>query len=218
MGPRNAALLFSLSLLFAACGSSNDYDALFEVGMGASAASDSTPNGATTGDGGAIAPRPVRLEVTVLRVDVHVASRDDANDDGPFDDKIVRAVGGDKRSGGEEDGSWVTVFTGPQRLDLLEDGVTEAFLAAAWVPAGRVTQIRLVLADDVVLIEGPTRIAIKCPSCSESGLKIVTAGRLELPARGRVHIKLELDAERSLVLLGGAKHLAPVIKIVVKDG
>jgi hypothetical protein len=206
------------------CGHSNDYDALFEVGMGASAVTESPADGGTSGDAGAL-QRAARLEVTVLRVDVHVAFADDDEhfddkdfDDEHFDDKLGRGVDKGEHPDRDEHGSWITVFSGQQRLDLLEDGLTEAFLASAWIPAGRVTQIRLVLADDVVLVNGPTRIAIKCPSCSESGLKLVTAGRLVLPARGHVHVKLELDAEGSLVLIGGAKHLSPVVKIVVKDG
>jgi len=81
------------------------------------------------------------------------------------------------------------------------------------VPAGRVTQVRLVLDGNVTLVVDGVAQTLRCPSCSESGLKIVTEGDVTVAPGGHLHLDLEFDLDASLTLDGGALILRPTVKL-----
>jgi hypothetical protein len=145
------------------------------------------------------------LFLTVTRVDVHVAGEGEPDDDRP---------GG--LAGGpitvDHDGGWITVFSGAARVDLLEVGSVETFLGSAPTPSGKLTQIRLILAD-AAWVDGAATASVACPSCSQTGLKIVTMGKLFVPAGATLHVTLDFDREHSIHTTTDGFRLDPVIKI-----
>lgn len=101
--------------------------------------------------------------------------------------------------------------------DLIElTGGLEAVLADAEIPAGRVSQIRLVLGSkNTVKIDGTTH-NLTTPSAQQSGLKINLNADI---AEGVTYsVLLDFDAARSIVVAGasGKYNLKPVIKAVAE--
>jgi len=155
-------------------------------------------------DGGSIdldAGTGPRLILTVQRVDIHVAG--DADDDPPP---------GPGQPPKDDDGGWVTVFSGRAQVDLLQAGSVETFLGSGPVPAGKVTQIRLVISD-ATWVDGVASKPVTCPSCTQTGLKIVTMGKLVVPADGTLHVTLDFDRDHSLHEDKDGLRLDPVVKI-----
>jgi len=134
-----------------------------------------------------------RLMVTVERVDVQI---------------------GDETA---EDGGWVTVFTGPTEVDLRDAASAEVFLGGAEVPVGRVTQVRLILADDAVLVTGEDEQIVSCPSCQETGIKIVTRGQLAVAEGETLSLQVVFDTAASLTASLDGLRLSPVIRLEKAD-
>jgi hypothetical protein len=177
-----------------------------EVGLTASgqsltAAAPALDGGTIAVDAGLSGPR---LILTVQRVDIHIAGDDD-KDDFPPD-----PPGGSPPK--DDEGGWVTVFSGVAQVDLLQAGSVEAFLGSGPVPAGKVTQIRLVLSE-ALWIDGAVSTPVTCPSCTQTGLKIVTMGKLVVPVGGTLHVTLDFDRDHSLHEDKGGFRLDPVVKI-----
>jgi hypothetical protein len=157
--------------------------------------------GAIDADGGTAGPR---LLLNVQRVDVHIAG-DDKPDDPP-------GPPGSPPPHDDDDGGWITVFSGVAQVDLLLAGSVETFLASAPVPAGKVTQIRLVISD-ATWVDGAVSTPVACPSCTQTGLKIVTMGKLFVPVGGTLHVTLDFDRDHSLSTDKDGYRLNPVVKI-----
>ena len=115
------------------------------------------------------------LEITVRELAVHVA------DSGSDVDEDHGPAGKEDSSGG----GWSTVYEGSTRLNLLDATATEQFVGSNVVPAGKITQLRLILADDATLVDGGERLSVTCPSCTQTGIKIVTSGGLKRPRARR---------------------------------
>ncbi|WP_437806441.1 DUF4382 domain-containing protein [Sorangium sp. So ce1078] len=140
------------------------------------------------------------LVVTVTEVSVHIAG-----DEG--------SPGGDGESAdraGEK--GWTTLFSGEAKVDLLDAVSTEEFLGSNEVSAGKITQVRLVLAG-AELVDAAGTSPVSCPSCSESGLKIVTEGTVEVSPGGTLRLTLDVDQASSLTQDESGYRLDPVIKI-----
>jgi hypothetical protein len=188
------------AMTLAGCGS-NGGEGSVEVGITAQALQATTPS---SGSSGATTQR--HLVITVTEVTVHVAA-------------TGADEGGDESAPGKDpSGSgWLTLFSGKTDVDLFDATSTEELLGSIAVPAGKITQVRLVLAG-AELIDGATTTAVMCPSCSESGLKIITEGKVEVAAGGTLHLALDVDQSRSLTQDENGYRLAPVIKIAKADG
>jgi hypothetical protein len=157
-------------------------------------------------DGGAIdvdAGAGPHLVLTVQRVDIHIAGAD-KDDDPP--------VPPGNPPPPDDDGGWVTVFSGTAQVDLLQAGSVEAFLASGPVPAGKITQIRLVISQ-ATWVDGTASKPVTCPSCTQTGLKIVTMGKVVVPAGGTLHVTLDFDRDHSLKDDKDGLRLDPVVKI-----
>lgn len=146
-----------------------------------------------------------KLNVTVTAVRVHVGDDDDQ--------EVVETDGGAAEDGDAGGAGWTTVFEGAQALDLVDGQATALFLGTAEVPAGRITQIRVVLADDPSYVAGGETHAVTCPSCSTSGLKIVTRGSLVLDADQHLALELSFAPETTLELTPTGYRMAPVVKL-----
>jgi len=126
----------------------------------------------------------------------------------------------------DEEGGWSEVtLAAPKRIDLLSlaNGVLEE-LGTAPVPAGRYTQVRLVLASNggsgssalanAVHPTGGAETALTTPSATQSGLKL--KANFDVAAGQVADLVLDFDACRSVVKAGnsGQYILKPVIAVV----
>lgn len=205
--PIFATTLFSLLISgWAASGCSGSDKAVVEVGITSNAqalattTSAGTPAEAGTANGS--------LLVTVTKVSVHVAGGDDDDKGAPEAEPKSDADGDDADGGG-----WQVVFEGSKQVNLRDAVASEAFLAEQSIPAGKITQIRLLLADDAVVVDGERSAPVTCSSCSTSGLKIVTSGKLVVPEGGKVHITLDFDQQASLSGDASGYRLSPVVRL-----
>jgi hypothetical protein len=143
------------------------------------------------------------LQVTIRAVRVHVGA-DDADEVTGTDGGVVEDVDGD---------GWATVFEGAAILDLADADATALFLGGAEVPAGPITQIRLVLDGAPSYISGDQSHEVSCPSCTTSGLKIVTRGSLVLGDGEHLALDLAFDPATTLELTPAGYRMAPVVKL-----
>lgn len=194
-------VFFSL-LAFAVTGCGGG-DGTVEVGVTAQPLQVAAP---PAGDTGAAAQ--MRLALTIGEVSVHVAGDAEGDDASRGEDE--------GSTGGADEAGWITVFSGEAEVDLLDAMSIEEFLGSNEVPAGKVTQVRLVLTG-AELVDGSIRIPVSCPSCSESGLKIVTAGGLEVSSGDTLHLTLDVDQASSLTQDESGYRLDPVIKVTAKE-
>ena len=128
-------------------------------------------------------------------------------------------------SGGaqDRDAGWEEIVVAPpKRLDLLEltNGVVEE-LGSVDLPAGRYSQIRLVLAENggsqplanAVQPVGGTEVALRTPSAQQSGLKLNVP--IDVEPGELTQLLLDFDACKSVVKAGnsGNYNLKPVLRV-----
>ncbi|WP_338768113.1 DUF4382 domain-containing protein [Bernardetia sp. ABR2-2B] len=118
----------------------------------------------------------------------------------------------------DEDQGWTTLPTNTGIYNLLEltNGI-DALLATEELPAGKVSQIRLILGENNTLVEDGETIPLRTPSAQQSGLKLKINTTLE--ADLKYVIVLDFDAARSIVKAGnsGNYNLKPVIRTFVES-
>ncbi len=123
----------------------------------------------------------------------------------------------------DSDAGWSEiVLSPPRRIDLLTltNGVLD-HLGETTLPAGRYTQLRLVLADNSVahpfansvVPTGGVETALTTPSGQQSGLKL--NADIDVPAGQVLDVALDFDACKSIVKRGnsGGYNLKPVLTI-----
>jgi hypothetical protein len=161
------------------------------------------------------AARTAQLLVTVVAVRVHVIppEADEENQAANANANAKAKTDHEDSEATDDDGHWYTVFSGSHQLDLLDIAADQSFLGSVTVPAGRVTQIRLILASTITLVLDGQSLAVSCPSCSESGLKIVADDDIRVTAGGHLMLTLDVDVRASLTLGTGELSIAPVIKL-----
>jgi hypothetical protein len=137
----------------------------------------------------------------------------------------VRVHRSDTAADGDAGWSEIEVATSGKgrRIDLLElqNGVL-ADLGQTALPAGRYSQVRLVLADNrevaganqLVLSSTGEIVALDTPSAQQSGLKLKHA--FEVEAGSEADLVLDFDACRSIVKAGnsGKYNLKPVVSVI----
>ena len=90
----------------------------------------------------------------------------------------------------------------------------DTLLGSIELPAGKISQIRLVLGSNNTLKIDDQTLSLTTPSAQQSGLKILVND--ELKAGITYNITLDFDAARSIVKTGNSKYiLKPVIHSVV---
>jgi hypothetical protein len=123
----------------------------------------------------------------------------------------------------EGDTGWREIaLAAPRRIDLLDltNGVIEE-LGQTTLPAGRYTQLRLVLADNAgadplanaVQPTGGALVPLRTPSAQQSGLKLRTS--FDVQAGETTDLLLDFDACRSVTRAGnsGNFNLRPVVSV-----
>jgi hypothetical protein len=124
-----------------------------------------------------------------------------------------------KNSSDNSDQGWISVpLLRPGRYNLLalRNG-QDTILGGVSLPAGPVSQIRLVLGNDNQLVlEDGTTVDLKTPSAQESGLKLNV--HADLIAGIPYELVMDFDAARSIVKAGnsGQYLLKPVIRTFAK--
>ena len=127
----------------------------------------------------------------------------------------------------DSDSGWSEVLVDPansgRRIDLLalQNGVL-ADLGQTALPAGKYTQVRLVLADNkdvananqIVLSATKAQVLLDTPSAQQSGLKLKHS--FEVEPNTEADLVLDFDACRSIVKAGnsGKFNLKPVIAVM----
>ena len=118
---------------------------------------------------------------------------------------------------GEEDGGWVFLENSDVGIiNLLEyTGGKELTLADTDFPAGRISQIRLLLGENnTVVVDGSTE-PMTTPSAQQSGLKLKVNETLKSGLT--YEFKLDFEAARSVVHTGSGKFiLKPVINVITE--
>jgi hypothetical protein len=117
-------------------------------------------------------------------------------------------------SEGDQSSGWSTldVESGVYNILELTNGL-DTLLATAELPAGKISQIRLILGDNnSIKVDGETK-ELSTPSAQQSGLKLNLNAVL---TEGITYtITLDFDAARSIVKKGnGAYSLKPVIRVL----
>jgi hypothetical protein len=113
-----------------------------------------------------------------------------------------------------ESGGWrsLEIESGVYNLLELTNGL-DVLLGAVELPAGRVSQIRLILGDNNTLKIGEETFDLATPSAQQSGLKLNVQANL---TEGITYtILLDFDAARSIVETGNGSYiLKPVIRAI----
>jgi len=172
--------------------------------------------GGGTGDGGGIGGTGGTMRVSLT--DAPACGYDEVNI------TIDRIRVHQSSTATDADGGWQDIIVSPaRRIDLLTltNGVLDE-LGETALPAGRYTQMRLVLADNGSLLPPPnsvvptggTEVALTTPSAQQSGLKLNTA--IDVPAGKVADVVLDFDACKSVVKRGnsGEYNLKPVIQVI----
>lgn len=116
---------------------------------------------------------------------------------------------------GKSGGEWVQLPTVSGIYDLLQlqNGIDTTLVDVSNLPAGKITQMRLILGSNNSIDVGGTSVFMDVPSGSETGIKIV--GKMELGPNQELKVVLDFDAAASVVEEGqGAYHLKPVVKVL----
>lgn len=112
---------------------------------------------------------------------------------------------------------WHTVFLGAHQLDLLDTSRSPVPLGTAPVPEGELAQLRLVLADNVIYQKSSGPAAVRCPSCSQSGLKLQLTQDSRVVAGGRLSVTLQFASNRVLWANPQGYVLSPVVEAEVRS-
>lgn len=111
-------------------------------------------------------------------------------------------------------GSWTDLPTnsGIYNLLALQNGVDTTIVNTTQLPAGNITQMRLLLGThNTVMIDNVVH-DLDVPSGTETGIKLV--GNIAIPGNATINVLLDFDAAESVIDEGsGAYHLKPVVKV-----
>lgn len=131
--------------------------------------------------------------------------------------EVLRIEGRLKAEDSDEDG-WQTLRSTPVELDLIAlDGGDVRELADVEVPVGTITELRLILAEDVVgraiLASDGSEVPLRVPSGTSSGLKF--KGSIEITEEETAEATMEFDVQRSISDSNDdSLRISPVIRIL----
>ena len=156
------------------------------------------------------------VQVTLSRVEVHVAGGDDADDE---DDEKGSDKDATEHDDADEGSGWRTVAAQAGTFDLvaLQNDV-RAKLGELELPSGKITQIRLFIdpagTNQVVLVGGET-CALDLSAVPTTGVKINHPFKaLDVEDSSELHIVVDFDLKSSLDQTGSCSFaLKPVIKL-----
>lgn len=120
---------------------------------------------------------------------------------------------------GANESAWITMDygAGENNIELLSlVGEKQAWLGSKELPAGKISQVRVILGENNYLVKGGEEIPLTTPSAQQSGLKLQV--NRELLAGTQYDLILDFNVAQSIVSAGNSgKHiLKPVIKVVAE--
>ncbi|GAB3653266.1 hypothetical protein GCM10028791_23320 [Echinicola sediminis] len=119
-----------------------------------------------------------------------------------------------------DDSAWISIphDSDEHHLNLLSlVGGNHASIGSREIPAGEISQIRLLLGEDNFLVIDGEEIPLKTPSAQQSGLKLKL--NQELMAGIQYDLVIDFDAAKSIVKAGnsGQYILKPVLRVVAEE-
>jgi hypothetical protein len=119
---------------------------------------------------------------------------------------------------GSEEGGWTSLDIKEGVYDLLKltNGL-DTLLGSVELPAGKISQVRLILGDNNSIKVDDQMIKLSTPSAQQSGLKLKV--NAELQDGVTYKLLLDFDAARSIVKAGasGRYNLKPVIRTILQS-
>ena len=111
---------------------------------------------------------------------------------------------------------WMTLTTKSGVYDLLslQNGIDTNIVVTNQLPAGKITQMRLILGSNNSLVDNAgNSYPLTIPSGSQTGIKI--PGPITVTANATVSVLLDFDADKSVVVQGNQDfQLKPVIQVL----
>jgi hypothetical protein len=198
------------------CAASTE-DATVDVGVASESSALQAADVPVGPDAGPGTRASAHVRVKVKEIRIHVAGNDDSKGAGQqAADKAAATATDDAEGDGKDGGNgWVTVFTGDRTLDLDGAASLDAILGSGHAKAGKLTQVRLILDGQAVLVDAGAETPLACGSCDTSGLKIIPKGNARLEAGGHHHFVIAFDVAKSLVDEGGELRLKPVLRLAL---
>jgi len=140
----------------------------------------------------------------------------------PYDEVWIEVLGVEilPKGKNEDNGSsWISLDHEGEdkKLDLLSlVGDNPFYFGEIEVPAGEISQIRLLLGDNNYIMDGEQRIDLTTPSAQQSGLKL----KIDKPLSAGISYDLviDFDASKSIVKAGnsGQYILKPVLRVIAE--
>lgn len=133
---------------------------------------------------------------------------------GPYDSVVVEVAKIQAHYSDNANKAWedLPTNTGMYDLLLLQNGVTEALVNGGKIPAGKITQLRLILGSTNYLIKGGVRYDLTINNEDKTGIKVQLNEKFKSSAD--YEITLDFDANKSVVETGSGKfQLKPVIEV-----
>lgn len=110
---------------------------------------------------------------------------------------------------------WIDLNTKSGVYDLLklQNGIDTAIVDTTKLPAGKITQMRLILGTNNTIMADSVLHNLTIPSGSKTGIKLI--GHVIIDPNKTVSVLIDFDAHESIVLSGNGKyHLKPTIKVL----
>jgi hypothetical protein len=133
---------------------------------------------------------------------------------------LLHVLRTEAHANGDDDGvgtGWTVVSDAARDVDLIALSGSPDEIADGPVPAGKLTQLRLVLDPEhpATLVVDGTETAVAVPSGATSGLKLSASPPVDLAPDDEVSVTVKVDGivERA----AGALTLSPVLQLIVDE-
>jgi hypothetical protein len=110
---------------------------------------------------------------------------------------------------------WIDLNTksGVYNLLKLQNGIDTSLVNTTQLPAGKITQMRLLLGNKNTLMADSVIYNLTVPSGSQTGIKL--SGNITIDPNKTLNVLIDFDAHESIVLTGnGTYQLKPTIKVL----
>lgn len=111
-------------------------------------------------------------------------------------------------------GNWIDLPThaGIYNLLILQNGIDTSLVNTFPLPAGKITQMRLLLGTHNTVMVDSVVYPLTVPSGTETGIKLI--GNETVNPNQLLIVKLDFDANASVVASGTTYQLKPTVKVI----
>jgi Domain of unknown function (DUF4382) len=110
---------------------------------------------------------------------------------------------------------WIDLNTksGVYNLLKLQNGIDTSIVDTTKLPAGKITQMRLILGSNNSVMADSVIYKLTIPSGSQTGIKLI--GNMAVDPNKMLNVLIDFDANKSIVLNGnGVYHMKPTVKVL----